>query len=278
MDDIIKSHVQKIQALPTIPATANEILNLTSDPMLSIDKLRSIVERDPPIAAKILSVANSAFFGYPNQTTQLDDAIIKIGFNNVKSIAVGISVLSFLGDGKKTSDYKRLFNHSVAVGLTARYIAKNLEADIAEDLLINGLLHDLGHFVLHRYFADVYGNILNSLDHARSLLDAEKDILSYTHADVGYWLAEQWNLPDTILDTVLYHHAPSLAERDAKLLAIIHIADYIAVRNMFRPIEQDPNYPLDLNCFAILKLSDSILNDIEGSVGSILSSDEIFAM
>jgi HD-like signal output (HDOD) protein len=224
MDDILQAYVQKIKELPTLPTIAHEILNLTVDPLLSIDKLKNILERDPVISAKILSVSNSAFFGYPVQTTKLDDAIMKIGFNNVKNIAVGISVLSFLDDGEKTSDYKRLFNHSVTVGLTSRFIAKNLKLGIAEDILIDGLLHDLGYLVLNRYFPTIYQNILSSFENGKSLLNAEKDIITYTHADIGFCLAEQWKLPDTISDANLYHHTPSLAKRNAKRLAIIHIA------------------------------------------------------
>ncbi|MBI4683081.1 MAG: HDOD domain-containing protein [Nitrospirae bacterium] len=276
MGNILKSYVQKIKELPTLPVTAHEILHLTVDPLLSVDKLKHIVEKDPAIAAKILSVANSAFFGYPVRTTQLNDAIMRIGFNSVKSIAAGIAVLSFLDDGKKTADYKRLFNHSVSVGLTARFIANNLKLGMAEDILIDGLLHDLGYLVLLRSFPTIYQNILDSLENEKSLLKAEKGVLSCTHADVGFWLAEQWKLPGTILDANLYHHTPSLAKRNEKRLAIIHVADYIAAKNIFSPIEKDPDYPLDHVAFDILTISDSDLKDMEESISNIPLSDEIF--
>jgi HD-like signal output (HDOD) protein len=276
--DILKSYINKIKELPTLPATAHDILNLAIDPLLSINKLKSIVEIDPAISAKILSVANSAFFGYPVRTTKLDDAIMRIGFDSVKSIAVGIAVLSFLDNGNKTDDYRRLYNHSVTVGLTARFIAKNLKLSISEDILIDGLLHDLGYLVLHRYFPTLYKNILSSLENTPSLLKAEIDTLGNTHADVGFWLADQWNLPDTILDTNLYHHTPSLARRNEKRLAIIHIADYIVAKNIISPIEKDPNYPLDHGAFDILTISDNDLKDMEESIGNVPLSDEIFNM
>jgi len=279
MGDILKTYVQRIKELPTLPAIAHKILVLANDPLLSIDDLMDIVEIDPAISAKILSVANSAFFGYPVRTTKLNDAIMRIGINNVKSIAVGIAVLSFLGDGKKTSAYTKLFHHSVCVGLTSQFIARNLRLNFADDILIDGLLHDLGYLALYKYFPEIYREILTSLTNGRKLLDAEKDVLSYSHADVGFWLADQWKLPTTVVDTILYHHTPSLARTNAKRSAIVHIADYIAAQKiLFSPVETSPGYPLDHHAFDILSISDNDLKDMEESMGNIPFSDEILSL
>ncbi len=278
MGDILQSCVQKIKELPTLPSTAQEILSLTSDPMLAIDRLLNIVESDPAISGKILSVANSAFFGYPVRTTKLNDAIMRIGMNNVKSIAIGISIFSFLDDGKKTSGYMMIFNHSVAVALTAQYIAKNLNMALAEDILIDGLLHDLGFMVLHSYFPDIFREIVTSFEQGGDLLRAEKNTLSYTHGDIGFWLANKWKLPASITDTNLYHHTPSLIRRDEQRVAIVHIADYIAAKNMYSPVKKDPGFPLDHACFDILAISDNDLMEMEESICNIPLSDEIFTL
>lgn len=277
MPDNIKSYVDKIENLPTLPLIAQKIMNLNNDSSLSIEKLTNIVERDPAIAAKIFSFANSAFFGFRYQTTDLDNAIMRIGFNNVKNIAVGISVLSFLDDSKKTSDYTRLFNHSIAVSLAARFIADHIKAGMEEDILILGLLHDLGYLVLHRYFPDIYQNIRDSFNNGGSLLDAEQNILKSSHAEVGYWLAIQWNLPDSILNAILYHHTPNLG-KNAKQLALIHIADYIVTKNNYSPFEKDPNYPLDQSSLDILSISDNDLKHIEELICHVPLFDENFDM
>lgn len=277
MPDNFKSYVQKIENLPTLPVIAQEIMNLNTDSLLSIEKLENIVERDPAISAKILSVANSAFFGSRYPTTDLNNAIMRIGFNNVKGIAVGISVLSFLDDSRKISDYTRLFSHSIAVSLAARFIAIDLKTGLEEDMLIPGLLHDLGYLVLNRYFPDIYQNILDSFNNGETLLNAEQKILNSSHAEVGYWLAIQWNLPDIILNTILYHHTPHLG-KNARQLAIIHIADYIVAKNSCSPFGKDPNYPLDQSCLNILGISDNDLKRIEELICSIPLSDENFDM
>jgi len=279
MADILKRYVQRIKELPTLPAIAHKILVVTNDPLLSIDDLMDIVEIDPAITAKILKVANSAFFGYPVRTTKLDDAIMRIGVNNVKSIAVGIAVLSFLGDSKKSHNYSKLFHHSVCVGLTSQFIAGNLRLNFADDILIDGLLHDLGYLALYKYFPEIYSEILTSLKNGKPLLDAEKEILSYSHTDVGFWLADQWNLPSSVVDAVLYHHVPSLSRRNSKRSAIVHIADYISAQKMqFSPVENAPYYPLDHNAFDILSISDDDLKDMEESISNIPFSDEILSL
>jgi putative nucleotidyltransferase with HDIG domain len=184
-------------------------------------------------------------------------------------------VLTLFGENKITSDYKRLFNHSVIVGLTARSLAREYRTIIGENILLDGLLHDLGYLVLNSYFPEVYQNMLDSFQCSQSFLDAEKNILGYSHAEIGFWLAEQWNLPGTLLDTILYHHTPSLSRNNAKRVAIIHIADYIVSKESFGPFEKDPNYSLDQDSCALLGISD---NDLKHMEETVQFTDEIFNM
>ncbi|MBI4847948.1 MAG: HDOD domain-containing protein [Nitrospirae bacterium] len=278
MNESLKSYVQKIRKLPTIPVIAQEILALIGDDSLSVDKLEGIVEKDPAISAKVLSVANSAFFGFKLHTDALQTAIMRVGFNNVKNVALGISLMTMLDDGRrgKSFDYQRIFNHSVSVGFTARLISRNLKMDLAEDVLVNGTLHDLGYLVMNRYFTDKYQEVLHALENEKSLLDAEKKVLDFNHTEIGSWLAEGWGLPDIVIDTNLYHHMPSRAEKNLKQIAVIHIADYITTRNILSPTEKDPNYPLDFSALDILGIAENDLKDMEESIGGVPFDDEVF--
>src|SRR4030067_3534618 len=103
MNESLRAFVKDIKNLPTIPVIANEILNLFNDNMLSLDKLESIVERDPAISAKVLSLANSAFFGFQVTTDALGRAMMRKGFNIVKNIALAVSLMTILDDGKRGS-------------------------------------------------------------------------------------------------------------------------------------------------------------------------------
>ena len=278
MNDSLKLYVQKIKNLPTLPVIAEEILSLVGDDLISVNKLENVVKNDPVISAKILSVANSVFFGLKVRSKTLDGAIMRIGFNNVKNIALGISLMTVLEDGKgaRTFDYKRIYNHSVSVGFSAGLLCRDLKLDFSEEILINGMVHDLGYLILNKYFPEIYQKLLNSFEKEKSLLETEKTVLDFTHADIGTWLAEKWNLPNTILDTTLYHHTPSLAKRNLKRIAVIHIADYITTRDIMGPTERAPGYPFDHASLEILGISGEDLNDIEAKICGDISSDEMF--
>ncbi|MBI5664413.1 MAG: HDOD domain-containing protein [Nitrospirae bacterium] len=272
MNESLKLYVQKIKKLPTLPVIAQEILTLVGNDLTSVSRIERVVENDPAISAKILSVANSVFFGVKTQTKTLDNAIMRIGFDNLKSIALGISLMTVLQEGKrgKVFDYNRLYNHSVTVGFTARLFSKKLKLDFSDDIMINGMLHDLGYLIMNKFFPDTYRDVMALFEKERSLLDAEKSVLEFTHADIGHWLAENWKLPNSVLDTTLYHHAPSLADRNLKRVAVIHLADYITTRTMLSPTEKDPNYPFDYASLDILNITEKDVSDFEAG----MSGDE----
>ncbi|MBI5409899.1 MAG: HDOD domain-containing protein [Nitrospirae bacterium] len=277
MNESLKLRVRQIEKLPTLPVIAQQILSLVGDDTVSVNKLEKIIENDPAISAKVLSVANSAFFKAVTPAATLGNAIFRIGFNNVKDIALGISVMTVLSDGGRDTeiDYYRVFNHSVSVGFTAGLLAQRLNLDLLEEILMNGILHDIGYLVLNKYFIDSYRKVTELFEKNNSLLEAEKEIFDFTHADIGAWLAEKWNLPDTVLDTTLYHHAPSLAKNNLKHVAVIHIADYLTTKNIFRPTKNDPNYPFDPSSLEALGMSEKDFKEMEAKISVENLSDEV---
>ena len=276
MSNALKNYVKRIDKLPTIPAIAHQILNLIGDDRVSVNKIESIVENDPAISGKILSVANSAFFGTRQAIKTLDNAIMRIGFNNVKNIALGISIMTVFDEGKgpRVLDYQRIFNHSVSVGFIAKRLSDELKLGTSEEIFLNGILHDVGFLVLSRYFDDSYKDVLESINKGQTLLEAEKSVLEFDHAEMGVWLAKQWQLPNNIKDTIEFHHSPSHAKRSAKHVSVTHLADYISTKNILSPVEIDPGYPLDAGALAVLGINEEDLNDIESRVVGYVNSDE----
>jgi HD-like signal output (HDOD) protein len=270
MSESLKQYVQQISHLPTIPVIAQEILKLVHDELTSVNKLENIIENDPPIAAKIISVSNSAFFGYKTPTRTINNAIMRIGFNNVRDIALGISLMTVFESKDEVSafDYQRIFNHSVTAGAVAQFISKDLKMKFTEEIFMNGILHDLGYLALNKYFSDVYMKVLDIFENKRSLLDAEKEVFNFTHADIGGWLAEKWNLPEGVMDTILHHHTPSLAKKHGRTVAIIHVADYIVSKGSFSVMKSNPNYPLELSALEVLGISQEHLGEIEEKINT----------
>jgi len=280
MNDSLRLYVQKITKLPTIPFIAQEILNMVNNDLTSINKLENIIEKDPAISAKILSVANSAFFGYQTSSGTIANAIMRIGVSNVKNIAIGISLMTVFTDKKPVqtvgAQYQRIFKHSLAVGMVARQLSRELKLNISDEIFMNGILHDLGFMVLNNYFPEKFSKVLSKFEKTTNFLEAEKKVLGFTHADIGTWLADKWNLPKDIIDTSLYHHTPSLAKSNREHVALTHIADYITSKNVFYITEADPNYPLDVSTFDVLGISENYFKEIEATINKEMLSDEIF--
>lgn len=264
INDSLRPYVEKITNLPSLPVIAQEIIALADNDLISINKLEMIIENDPAISAKILSVSNSVFYGFHTPVTTLHNAIMRIGFSSVKNIALGISIMTVLNDIKHqgTPHYERVFNHSVSVGLTARLLSKRLKCNITDEIVISGILHDIGLLVLIRYFPERYMEVMDSFKQGVTLSDAEKETFGFSHADIGYWLAGKWNLPDTVTDSILNHHSPSLTGKNLEHIAAVHIADYIVDNHVIRATAQDFISRIDTSTLTLLDMSEDDLNII----------------
>jgi HD-like signal output (HDOD) protein len=264
----LKDFVQKIPSLPTLPVIAQEVLLLLDDDLVSVGKLESIIENDPAISVRVLSLANSAFWGIQPVGT-LRDAIFRIGFNSVKYLAAGVSLMTLFDKGKHgRRDYQRVFNHSVATGFIAKLLSRNLRLAVPDEILINGMLHDIGILVLSRYFQDSYSKVRDLVKSGKPLIEAEMTVLDFTHAEIGSWLAEEWKLPASIISSTLYHHEPLQAKKHVNQVAIVHLADFLTARIVLGPVEQDPQYPFDHACLDVLGMPESNLAFIESQIKS----------
>lgn len=275
MNDSLKLHVEKITKIPTLPAIAQEILSLIDDDLVSLNKLKKVVENDPAISSRLLSIANSAYFGFGQPVKTLDTAIFRVGFDVVKNIAIGIAMMTvFERDRHQTAlHYERIFNHSVSVGFISKLLSKRFKLPIADEVLICGLLHDIGLLIMSRYFPEKYQEVLQAIDKDKTLHDTEKEIFDFTHADIGFWLAEKWKLPDTVTDAILYHHVPSVAPNNLRHVAVTHIADYITSQNIIKEIDRIYSLSMEHCSLDMLGISDDDLTVVmtETKNGSLFS-------
>ena len=134
----------------------------------------------------------------------------------------------------------------------------------------------MGLLVLCRYFPDHCLRVLEQVENQGSFLAAEQEVLKYGHVDMGRWLAEQWTLPEVVIDTVYYHHNPSAAEKNKQHVAVTHLADYIATQHAKGFTEQDPSCALDPSTLDILGITENDMQNLEGSIGEEISkADQI---
>ena len=228
-DNKIEKKLSEIKDLPTLPVIAMELNSMLQDTKSSADNVSSIIEKDQAIATKVLKLINSAFFGVRSQVTNINDAVVLLGFNSIRNIVLSVSVIkafskSSAGDKFDISDF---WKHSIAVAITSKYISGNSGIGEPEDCFTGGLLHDIGKIILAQYFTDLFFQIINDMDTEN--LPFSKAEKKYTggmgHAKIGAFLTEKWKFPLNLTETIKQHH--SVIDTMSDLGTVVHTADII---------------------------------------------------
>ncbi len=228
-NELLKEKVRNIIQLPALPTVAIEVASMIDNPKTSIAKLTNVISTDQVLTAKVLKIANSPFYGFQKKISTLDFAIMVLGFDSLKEILLSISLISaFKRRQDKRFNSKEFWTHSLATGIAARTIARDLGYRISGESFIAGLLHDIGILVTYQYFHSDFVRIVDAVSERKvTFHDMEHTVLQATHAEIGGWLAERWNLPDQLIEAIKYHHRPEMAERNPKLTALVHFVDFL---------------------------------------------------
>ena len=257
--ETIKEKVQTIIQLPALPTIAMEIVDLVDNPKTSASKLGKLISTDQALTAKVLKIANSPFYGFPRKISTSDFAIIVLGYDAVKEIVISISLVSSLQKkGDAMFDATGFWDHAIMSGVLARRLARDLGYRVSGEVFVGGLLHDMGVSVLHRYFKSEHKRIMEIVRETDlTALEAEESVLGVTHAEVGGWLAERWNLPSHLVEAISMHHTPGRAENNKELVALIHCADVFAGRMASQTVEFDKGIDFDQDALNRLQLTDA---------------------
>lgn len=272
----IKEKVQSIIQLPALPTIAMEVVEMVDNPKTSASTLGKLISTDQALTAKVLKIANSPFYGFPKKISTIDFAIIVLGYDALKEIVISISLVSSLQKKSDTHfDAKSFWDHSIASGVLARRLARDLGYRVSGEVFVGGLLHDMGISVIHRYFKNEYKRIIEiARETDLNFIEAEESVLGVTHAEVGGWLAERWNLPDHLVEAIAHHHTPGKADRNLELVALIHCADVFAGRMATKPVEFDKGLDFDQEALVKLQLNDpNLVNEYITNYTSIVQSD-----
>jgi HD-like signal output (HDOD) protein len=275
----VRKLVERVQRLPTLPSVLNTINQMILNPRTSAKEVVQVIASDPALTSKVLRVANSPFYGFPNRITTITHANVILGFNTIKSIILSSTIFDVFGRNLKHGDFDRteFWKHSIGCGAAARVIGRRLNYPRLEELFIAGLLHDVGKIVLDQFLPDKFVEVLN-LVRSRDILivEAEAQVLGTTHAEIGAWLFEIWNLPKGLVETTRCHHNPALASDSPKFAEIIHVAD-ILVRAIRFGNGGDSRIPvLNGGVWNSLGLQETELDDLLSQIGREIEGAMIF--
>ncbi|MBE6043148.1 MULTISPECIES: HDOD domain-containing protein [Clostridium] len=230
----LETLIDSVEDMPILPARINKILQLTEDPDSTVQDVELEILKDQSLTTKVLRLANSTYYGYARKITTVSEATVLLGFQAIKSITLASAVSQFLitelPGGYRMEKYD-LWNQSQTCAIISRHIAKEIKYPKPDEAYIAGLLRDIGKTILNYYVAKEYENILNKVENEGvSFLDAEEEILGFNHGDVGSKVAEKWNFPKELVESIQYHHTPEKSQaNNSKLVSIVHIADAITM-------------------------------------------------
>ncbi|UCE66432.1 MAG: HDOD domain-containing protein [Candidatus Zixiibacteriota bacterium] len=200
--------LDSLEVIASPPSIIAEVLTLIDQESSSAARLSTIILKDPNLTARILRIANSSYYGYRQEVTSVNQAIMIIGQNIIKCLLLSISIYNGIAskDAGNSRELERLWQHLLETAVAAKNAAQNVNYSIVDEAYVAGLLHDFGRIFLLQYFPEECKEIYRlSLDE-KFLIDAEREILKTDHQEIGGYIAERWNLPRSLSDIIGNHH------------------------------------------------------------------------
>ncbi|MFC1725885.1 HDOD domain-containing protein [candidate division KSB1 bacterium] len=230
--NLSKQHIiERIDTLPTLPVVMMRILDCINDPHSSAEDLKNIIIKDPSTSSKVLSLANSAYYGYTKSIEDITRAIIVLGFDTIIDIALSVSLSSIINPPANSLDVplEEMWKHSIAAGLACHLCAEKNIYPYKELAFLIGLIHDIGKIVNACFFPEEFNTVLkNTGNNEKYIFEEEKNVLGFTHNEAGKWLSAKWNLPPSISIPIQFHHDPQHAPEEFRKEAVLaHFADHI---------------------------------------------------
>jgi putative nucleotidyltransferase with HDIG domain len=244
--DIPDKILQKASTFPNMPKAGIKLRALLSKKDVSIDEIERILRHDPGLAANVLRLANSAFFGMSAKVTTLKHAVILLGVKRFSKIAVGACMYKTMDtavEGYGLSPGK-LWLHSIAVSTTAEALAKNRKLAETNDFFTPALLHDLGKLVLGKFVKAEQPKIDSLVAKGVPFVIAEKEVLKTDHAEIGALILSKWSFPDDLINAVRWHHYPEGIENSNLHPEIVYLANLLCHSNAgSESVEEQLNMP-----------------------------------
>jgi two-component system, cell cycle response regulator len=214
MNPTLQAKIRDTRSLPTLPAAALRVLQLTQDEKLALDELGATIASDPALSSKVLRAVNSSFYGLPHKVASVQQAVALLGCHSVRQLVLGFSLSTAMKAAKAGTGFDHLayWRRSMYAATAARLTAERVLAAKVEECFVAALLMDLGCLLLDNLMGDAYGQVCLKAKTHSDLLLLEAHAMGMTHAEAGGVLAEHWKLPDVLRVPVASHHGPDAVE------------------------------------------------------------------
>jgi len=211
MNPELLENVLSCPSLPSLPAVATQVIELTNDENVHLDDLAEVIKADQGLASKVLRTVNSSFYGLRQPCATIEKALVMLGLGPVKSLALGFSLVSAVDYANAEQfDFRSYWKRGIDTAVAARNIARAAKLDCADEAFLAGLLHDIGMVAMFRALDTEYTEIIDQVgvDHEQ-LCQAELKVFELQHPEIGAMLAQRWKLPPELVIPIRYHARPT---------------------------------------------------------------------
>lgn len=209
INDAIDKIIATVGELPAAPAMVSVAMGLTSDLQSDIKDIARVLSADQSMTAKVLQLSNSSFYGRPKEVKTLQEAIVVLGFNAVRSIVIVTSSHAMYGEGDCDGPQTKLWRHTLSTAIAARQIAGHIDHPDKEEIFVAALLHDIGKLVFLLKLPEWYRKIIKEVEEKTcSFSSIESRVFRFDHSDLASVLLAKWSFPNSLICAISEHHRP----------------------------------------------------------------------
>ncbi len=240
----LRKRVSELTKISTIPSVLKKIIEVIEDKKSTVADLEKVIERDQAIAARLVGASNAAFYGFPRKICSISQAVLVLGFEMVKGLAISTAV--FNGLSRQGFPWlKEMWCHSFEVAIASSMLAVHTGSINKDTAFMTGLLHDIGRPIFYQIFGGGYAAV--SCKSNIDLPANEEEAFGATHADVGAWFADRCMFPHESVDAIRFHHSPeshnAVANSTADMLVpMVYLANIAATESDGAIISSDHSW------------------------------------
>ncbi|MDR3335593.1 MAG: HDOD domain-containing protein [Treponema sp.] len=271
-----------IKNLPSLPTTVRKVLEVCNNPQASPVDLNRVISLDPVLVARVIKLINSSYYSLGNRVTSLVRAVIMLGINTVKNMALSTAILANVFSKKKIPglNMDEFWRHSLCTAVTAKFIAKKRSVDnkLLEEYFTAGLLHDIGKIPINAIRSLEYKRLAETAgNEGLSLYVAEERQLGYTHCNAGEMIARSWQLGGAIGDVITWHHSCLDYDGPYKdvLFTVVAANRFAADMKIGFAGDRHPP-PLDPEVLQCLNMRETIIEELELVVNKEIEKASVF--
>jgi putative nucleotidyltransferase with HDIG domain len=254
----IRRIIKDTKSLPTLPGVIAKLGSMAENNSVSVNEMARVVSSDQVLSAKVLRLVNSAFYGFSGRVSTVSNALILLGVNVVKSLAISSSIFEIM-----EKNVVGLWEHSMGVALAANVMAKRLKLPEPEETSTAALLHDIGKVIIKIKLQQDFSHVTSLInEQGRTMIEAERELLETDHAEIGEWLARTWLLPEKLIEPIACHHNVEKSVLHQTKTAVVHVADVLIKASGFGFSGDNLVPPIQPAAWKKLGLSEQLLESI----------------